>query len=137
MSLRGYQFNSLENRAPYVAANVNLWPEMMVLIVNPDRFSKLRDRERGWLEQAARETATRSAELSGGDQTLLTQECELGSRASLASVADLAALRDAFAPVYARLREDATTKDFIARIRRSNASPSLSRTVRAPRMCPG
>ncbi|HTJ34392.1 MAG TPA: TRAP transporter substrate-binding protein DctP [Dactylosporangium sp.] len=130
MSLRGYQFNSLERRAPYVAANVNLWPEMMVLIVNPDRFGKLRDYERARLVQAANETAARSGELSGGDAALLAQECQLGARAHVAAADDLAALRDAFAPVYAKLRQDAATRDVIARIeelkRSTTAEPALT-----------
>jgi TRAP-type C4-dicarboxylate transport system substrate-binding protein len=129
LSLRGYQFNALDRRAPYVAVNVNLWPEMMVLIVNPERFAKLSEQVRGWLEQAARETAARSAELSGGDAAILTQECQLGTRAGVASAADLAGLRDALAPVYARLREDAVTKRLIEQIdqlkRGTRAEPPL------------
>jgi hypothetical protein len=130
MSLHGYQFGTQEKRAPYVTANVDLWPEMMVVIVNPAKFAKLRERERGWLEQAAREVAARSAKLSGGEERLVTQECQLGTRIGMASPGDLAALRRAFEPVYTKLGQDSVTKQFIGRIedlkRATPADPQLS-----------
>src|SRR5690348_6883640 len=94
-SLRVYQFNSLEKHAPYVAANVNLWPEMVVLIVNPGRFDKLPNQVRANLMRAAHEASAQSAQLAGGDATILAQECQLGARAGLATAADLDALHKA------------------------------------------
>ena len=135
VSLRLYQSGSSEKRVPYVAANVSLWPEMLVLVVNPDRFGKLSDRERAWLMQAATDIAARSAGLSGGDATVMAQECELGTRFGVASTADLTALRDAFAPVYAKLGQDATTKRLMARIEELKRATSTEQEPAVPTGC--
>jgi hypothetical protein len=37
MNLQLYELNVLTNRAPYVTANVTLWPQLDVLLANPDR----------------------------------------------------------------------------------------------------
>jgi TRAP-type C4-dicarboxylate transport system substrate-binding protein len=134
-SLRVYQFNSLEKRAPYVAANVNLWPEMVVLIVNPGRFDKLPDQVRTKLMQAAHEVSAQSAQLAGGDATVLAQECQLGARAGVATAADLDALRKAFAPVYTKLRADPTTNTLIGRIEQLKAATKAEPALSVPAGC--
>jgi TRAP-type C4-dicarboxylate transport system substrate-binding protein len=102
--------------APYVTANVSLWPQMDVLFANPVRFAALPAEERGWLQEAARGAAARSTALADTDARSMRNACEAGARFADASEAELAALREAFAPVYADLRQDAETKAFIERI---------------------
>jgi hypothetical protein len=55
-SLLTYQLNGNEVRAPFVTANVNLWPNMIVLVANP---ASLRGSptSSGWLHQAAADDA--------------------------------------------------------------------------------
>ena len=36
----------------YVTANVNLWPQTLALIANPDSLSRLTSEQRGWVQQA-------------------------------------------------------------------------------------
>jgi TRAP-type transport system periplasmic protein len=51
--LLAYQLNTYEALAPYVTANVNLWPQTEVLLANPGRLAALTGQQRGWLQQAA------------------------------------------------------------------------------------
>ena len=64
------------------------------------------------------DAAGRSAALADRDAQSLKNACQSGARFATASQADLAALRSAFAPVYASLEQDPQTKAFIQRSRR-------------------
>lgn len=105
-------------RARFVTANVNLWPQTLAVIANPGRIARLTPQQRAWLTQAVRDTAARSTGLAGGDARLLPRLCASGTRFADASHADLAALRNAFAPVYAQVERDPQTRQFIAEINR-------------------
>src|SRR5438034_7847481 len=61
------QINGVERWAPYVTANVNLWPQMDVLLANPGRLAALTEKERSWFHQAAKEAAVRSTSLIDKD----------------------------------------------------------------------
>lgn len=117
MNLWVYQLNVLPRLAPYVTANVNLWPQMDVLLANPARLASLSSQQRGWLEQAARDAAARSAVLANKDNQTLNNACAAGARFSEASAADRKALEAAFAPVYGDLERNAATRAYVARIR--------------------
>jgi TRAP-type C4-dicarboxylate transport system substrate-binding protein len=122
--------------APYVTANVNLWPQMDVLLANPARLEALTGEQPGWLEQAARDAEARSARLADKDAQAIRAACGSGARFAEASAADLAALETGFAPVYAKLERDPQTKAFIERIqalKESTPEPVLS----IPSTCTG
>jgi TRAP-type transport system periplasmic protein len=110
--------NDLRKRAPYVTTNVNLWPQTLAVIGNPARLARLTSQQRAWLTEAVRDAAGRSTGLIDGDSRLLPGLCANGTRFANASDADLAALRDAFASVYAQVEQDPQTKEFIAEINR-------------------
>jgi len=110
--------NDLWKRAPYVTANVNLWPQTLAVIGNPDRLARLTSQQRGWLTEAVRDAASRSTALIDGDTGLLPGLCAGGTRFANASDAAIAALRDAFSSVYAQVEQDPQTKEFIAEINR-------------------
>jgi TRAP-type C4-dicarboxylate transport system substrate-binding protein len=137
MSLWNYQANVMPPLAPYVTANVNLWPQMDVLLANPARLARLSGKQRGWLEEAARDAATRSAALADKDAEVLGDACATGARFADASEADRAALVAAFAPVYANLEEDPQTKAFIERIRALKASTPPGPRLAIPVGCTG
>lgn len=115
-SLFVYVNNAMTVRAPYVTANVNLWPELDLLIAHPGSLSSLDDEQRGWLRLAVRDATRRSFRLSAGDPTLLRELCDSGARVAIASNADLAALRRAFLPVYADIDRYAPTRRAVAAI---------------------
>jgi TRAP-type transport system periplasmic protein len=116
MGLSVYQHPKWVDLAPYVTVNVNLWPQMDVLIASPNRIQTLTDEQRGWLQEAADDAAGRSAALADTEAAVVEVACETGARFAEASDAELAALRDMLAPVSAELKSDPQTKTFIERI---------------------
>jgi TRAP-type C4-dicarboxylate transport system substrate-binding protein len=131
------QVNSSEHLAPYVTANVNLWPNTAVLVANSSHLAGLSDEQQGWLRQAAAEAAARSTSFVNNDQQIAADVCQGGGRFANASKPDLAALRHAFAPVYKALERDPQTKRFIERIQALKAAISPDRPLAIPTRCTG
>jgi TRAP-type C4-dicarboxylate transport system substrate-binding protein len=133
-TIQGFEFNLYNyrdprwlRRAPYVTANINLWPQMDVLLANRDRLGSLSGQQQGWLRQAAQDAANRSAALADTDAQSIRVACDAGARFADASKDDLAGLQSALAPVYADLQRDPETKALIQRIqvlKRSTPAPS-------------
>ena len=136
-TLLNYGSDGLAKAAPYATANVNLWPQMDVLLGNPERLAALSDQQRGWLEEAARVAAERSVELVDKDAENLQKACQLGARFANASKDDLAALRNDFAPVYASIEQDAQTKAFIEQIQELKHSTPAGKPLAIPAGCDG
>jgi len=143
-TLQGFEFGLWQfsdpqwpSVAPYVAANVHLWPQMDVLLANPERLERLTAKQRGWLGEAAHDAAARSAALAGRESEALHDACESGARFAEASEADLAAMEDAFETVYAELRRDPETKAFIDRIRALKQSTPPGAALSIPDDCVG
>ena len=135
--LRQYTDPQWSSRAPYVAVNVHLWPQMDVVLANPGRLDELTPKQRGWLEDAAGDAARRSAELANRDAWALDVACQGGARFAEASEEDLASLREAFEPVYANLRRDSRTKAFIERIQALKQSTRAEPGLALPSECTG
>ncbi len=115
-SLHIYNVNATSFLAPYVTANVNLWPQTAAIIANPKATDDLSEQQRDWLMQAGADAAEHSTDLVDDDAELVVQLCEAGSRFANASDADIDALHQAFVPVYAALDQDPQTKQFIEQI---------------------
>jgi TRAP-type C4-dicarboxylate transport system substrate-binding protein len=128
---------ALAHLAPYVTANVILWPQMDVLLANQARLEALTEEQREWLDEAARDAATRSDALAEQDAQVIDDSCATGARFAEASAADLAALRAAFAPVYVSLRRNPETRTFIERIESLKESTAAERSVSIPSDCSG
>jgi hypothetical protein len=137
MSLLIYQKDGQARPAPYVTANVNLWPQMDVLVSNTRRLAELSEQQRGWLEEAARNAAERSVNLVDQDAENLQKACQLGARFANASKEDLAALREAFVPVYTDMEQDAQTKAFIQQIQELKQSAPADVPLAIPAGCGG
>src|SRR6266542_4451286 len=99
-SLLAYEITGREHRAPFVTANVNLWPNMIVLLANPTNLARLTDDQRGWLHRAAGDAAASSRSLVDQEDQILPVVCQAGARPANASAVDLVALRPAFDDVY-------------------------------------
>jgi TRAP-type C4-dicarboxylate transport system substrate-binding protein len=128
---------ALVHLAPYVAANVSLWPQMNVLIANPDRLEKLSAAQRGWLDEAARDAAAQSDALADKDAGALVNSCAAGARFAEASAEDLAALQARFGSVYAALRRHPETRAYIERIHALKKSTVAEPRVSIPSDCTG
>ena len=117
LDMRTYVHLGLVASARYVTANVVLWPQFDVLFANPARLASLTAQQRAWLQQAAAAASSSSVMLvAGQDGRNIKRACALGARFVNATPADLAALRQAFTPVYRSLEADPTTGAFIAQI---------------------
>jgi len=143
-TIQGYEFhlsayhnNLAEKTAPYISANVILWPRTLVLFVNPDRFGRLTAEQRGWLEQVAADTAASSAGLVADETNVVRDICLTGGRFAEASESDLAALRNALAPVYTALERNAATKTFIERILELKGATAAAPGLVVPPDCTG
>jgi TRAP-type C4-dicarboxylate transport system substrate-binding protein len=132
-----YEHGSRQSVAPYVTANVNLWPKTVALLANTGRFSKLTDEQQGWLRQAAREAAMASVGLFEPEDELVASICEAGGRLANASPTDLAGLQLAFAPAYTSLEQDPETKGFIEAILQLKASTPAGPALSIPTGCTG
>ena len=134
-SLLLYRLNNLYELAPYVTTNVTLWPQMLTVLANPEVDGGLTTTQRDWLRQAAEEAESRSAELADADAGSLEEACALGARPVQASEADLAALREAFAPVYTKLARDAATKQVLDQVEELKASTPTQPALSVPSAC--
>jgi TRAP-type C4-dicarboxylate transport system substrate-binding protein len=137
MSLHYYAINELQDAAPYVTANVNLWPQTVALIANPDALDDVSDDQRGWLMQAGADAAEQSTDLVDDDSQRLVDLCESGVRFANASDADLAALRESFEPVLVTLEGDPATEHFIARIAELKQATDPGPALDVPAECTG
>jgi hypothetical protein len=132
-----YQVNGRAFAAPYVTANVTLWPKMTALLANPDSFSRLTVEQREWLRRAAHDATMASTGLFEQEDGIVADVCRAGARLANASEADLAALRQAFVPVYTSLEQDPQTKSFIQRIEALKQVTPAGPALTIPADCTG
>ena len=143
-ALQGFDLNLVyyhqlakESAAPYITANVNLWPRTVALFANPGRLAKLSASQRRLVTQAAADAAVHSTGLFQDEDPVVRDICQSGGRFADASAADLQALRQSFAPVYANLEADPQTKAMIGQItamkRSTPAGPDHTRRLHRPR----
>ncbi|MFE9446195.1 TRAP transporter substrate-binding protein [Streptomyces sp. NPDC006602] len=136
INLSTYAHNVMEPLASHITLNVTLWPETVVLLVNPARLAKLGDRGEDWIRAAAEQAAAHSADLVGPDDKWVAQRCGNGAQFARASATEVRALRDAVEPVYQRLDKDPQTKALLADIRRLKRSTSAEPVPAVPSSCP-
>ena len=122
MNLLGYRLLNLWRQAPYVTANVNLWPQVTAIIGNPNRLASLSDEQRDSLTSAVHGAVAASTGLVEGDDRFISDLCEEGARFANASDEDINGLRDAFAQVYTDLRQDPKTAQLHRRDRGTQAA---------------
>ena len=143
-ALQGFDLNlvyyhqlSKEHVAPYITANVNLWPRTVALFANPGRLAKLSASQRRLVTQAAADAAVHSTGLFQDEDPVVRDICQSGGRFADASAADLQALRQRFAPVYANLEADPQTKAMIGQITAMKSSTPAGPALTIPAGCTG
>ena len=135
-SLLAYRLNGQAEAAPYVTANVNLWPQALAVFANPDTVAELTSQQQTWLDQAADEAAESSVALVDTDPQDMKVVCEGGARFAEASETEQDALRDALSGAYASLQRDPETNDFIEQIEALKES-TTPETLDIPAGCTG
>jgi TRAP-type C4-dicarboxylate transport system substrate-binding protein len=108
--------------ARHVTVNVPLWPSTGVLVASPAMLEALDQQQTEWLMDAVADTEAHALEQLTPEQESVQSVCEQGGSVEIASADDLAALGEAFQPVYEQLEADASTAAFIARIMDLKAS---------------
>jgi TRAP-type C4-dicarboxylate transport system substrate-binding protein len=107
-TLTGYPLNNFAGRANHVTLNVPFGSATTALIGNPGAVSKLTEKQRQWIQEAARRAGAEfdpAVTESEAIQVLCSQGVEL----ALATPDQLAALRMAMQPVFSDLAKDPNT----------------------------
>jgi TRAP-type C4-dicarboxylate transport system substrate-binding protein len=131
-----YAHDILPASARYVTANIVLWPQFDVLFASPARLASLNGQQRGWLQQAATQSAANSVSLvAGHDDASIRQACAMGARFATATPADLAALRRSLTVVYQNLEHDPQTRALIGEIQQLKKSTSPGPAPAIPAGC--
>ncbi|HSF27264.1 MAG TPA: hypothetical protein VLC50_07080 [Actinomycetes bacterium] len=131
-----YTANGFPSVAPFIAANINLWPRSWVLFANPSTLSGLSDQARGWLTRAGNETSQWSTgHAADAEAVEIARACRQGARIAMATQGQLAELRSAFEPVYAALRSDPVQGKTLEQIEGLVAQASPDRPVDIPDGC--
>lgn len=103
--------------AGYVTGNINLWPRPLVIVMGKAAHDRLSARQRHVLDSALQQTITQAVDVSRAeDRESAPTLCRLGMKLPSASAADLKAMESAVAPVYARLRKNKQTADWLEQI---------------------
>jgi TRAP-type transport system periplasmic protein len=131
----GAEHNSLVRQARWFTANVALWPEINVLLVNPDRLASLTRHQRQWFVEAASAASQDSATLASDDGVYVRHDCAAGARFVDATASDLGAMRRSLAVVYRRIESNPQTKSFIEEIQRLKGSTPSGPIIRVPAGC--
>jgi TRAP-type C4-dicarboxylate transport system substrate-binding protein len=136
-TLTTLDFTHSDRYAQSVAADVALWPHVLVVIANRDSFVTLGPRRQAVLRRAVRDAfAPTLARVASNEASALAGVCARGTASLVAvSQADRVRLRRAVEPVYDELRRDALTRELMARIAqmRRTAPPDTIRCPERPR----
>jgi C4-dicarboxylate-binding protein DctP len=107
--------------ATWLVGNVTPWAKMITLFASHRALGKLDSGQREILQRAARAAVDRAIDAAVPEAELVQRYCT-GGRVTLASAGQLADLRRATRPVYAKLDRDPQTKQFIAAIEKIRAA---------------
>ena len=99
-----------------MTANVNLWPQTLLVMGNPDALDALSAEQREWLQQAADDAAESSTGLVNTDEENIDAVCRAGGRLANATETEVAALEEEFGSAYSALGQDPQTSAFIEQI---------------------
>jgi TRAP-type C4-dicarboxylate transport system substrate-binding protein len=111
-----YAINGLTTEAPYVTANLVLWPKVFVLSVSQKLWDTLTDQQRTWIQEAADAGTTASVDAPYDETSVARNLCDVGVRFVEASPSQLADLHAAVAPVISDLANDSVNGPLLAKI---------------------
>jgi TRAP-type C4-dicarboxylate transport system substrate-binding protein len=105
-----------DRSASFVTGNLNLWPRVLLILMNRNAWSRLGQHDQQTLRHAAQRVESSALDASRTeDHDAMAQLCRLGMSMPAASSDDLSALRAAVQPVYATLQADVRTARWLAR----------------------
>jgi len=131
-----YVTNNYPAVAPYVTANVGLWPRTSVLFANTSSLSRLDPEARQWVSTAAAESSDwATAHALDAQNAQVVSACVGHARIALATDDQLAALRKAVEPMYAALRVDPAQGPTLERIEQLVAKAPADAPITIPDGC--
>lgn len=131
-----YDVNRYDDIAPYLTANVHLWPRSYVIFAGMAAMRRLDGTERHWVQQAATEAAAWSAVHAADQQPAeIASICLASGRFATATPDQLVALRRAVQPVYDRLQADPSQRATLARLEQLTAAAGPDRPTTVPTGC--
>lgn len=132
-----YGINLLAAKAPFVTANVVLWPAMWVLVMNRAKFDGLSAADQQLVRDAAQEAARVSARGSHDETGLVADQCAAGARFPMATPSQVASLRAAFEPALRQIESDPLRAPLLAAVREVAAEDPEVDVLRPPVGCGG
>jgi TRAP-type C4-dicarboxylate transport system substrate-binding protein len=111
-----YLANGYTTEAPYVTANVVLWPKIFVLSVSQKLWDSLTDQQKGWIQAAAEAGTKASVDATYDETTTARALCDVGVRFFDATPAQLGALHRAVAPVINDLANDPVNGPLLSKV---------------------
>jgi TRAP-type C4-dicarboxylate transport system substrate-binding protein len=125
--------NQYDRVAPYLTANVNLWPRPIVLVANGRALARLSASQRKALGDAARVAVPGTlASIHRDERESADDMCRRGTSFLTATPHDMQELRAAVDPVYTALDGTAATRAAIARIAAMHAEMPDAAASEAP-----
>lgn len=112
-----YGINLLAGKAPFVTANIVLWPAMWVLVMNRTRFEALSAADQQLVRDAAKEASLASVRGSHDEAALVADQCTAGARFPVATPSQVASLRAAFEPALRAMEADPQRAPLLAAVR--------------------
>jgi hypothetical protein len=122
----GVDSSYLLNPGGTATGNVTFYPKVNSLVIGSKAYKDLDADQRELLSKAAAQTRDWAIAAGPSDAEAARSYCRKGGRVVSAGEADVAALEERTAPVYAELERDRPTRELIAAIRKLKESTTVS-----------
>jgi TRAP-type C4-dicarboxylate transport system substrate-binding protein len=124
-----------EPSLPVLTGNVVLWPRDTALVASPALMLVLTAQQHSWLTSAAAATAKRVSDLEKANAAAVAPLCGNNAKIATASPAELASLRQAFAPEYTLIEKNSATKTYIMEIQKLKKAVPADSPLLLPAGC--
>jgi len=115
--LAQYLANGYERQAPYVTANLVLWPKMYLLTLSRHTWDDMSDQQRAWVRAAAQQAVDESLTADYEEPDIARRLCARGVRFRDVAPRELQALRTAWRPLLRRLAADPAERPLLDAVR--------------------
>ena len=103
--------------APYVTANLVLWPKMYLLTLSRHTWDDMSDQQRAWVRDAAQQAVDESATADYEEPDIARRLCDRGVRFRDVAPRELRALRTAWWPLLRHLAADPAERPLMDAVR--------------------
>jgi TRAP-type C4-dicarboxylate transport system substrate-binding protein len=132
-----YGINLLAGKAPFVTANIVLWPAIWVLVMNRAKFEGLSAADQELVRDAAQEATMASVRGSHDEAALVAEQCKAGARFPVATPGQIASLRAAFEPALREIEADPLRAPLLSGVRAVAAEHPDVDVLHPPEGCGG